>query len=530
MPRKRKPVPSQEWYYVDVTGGQAGPITTVVLHELLTDGTLTPGMLAWTEGMEEWTPICDIAALKQPAESVERAAGAEGADGADKPKRVRKSTGIVRRWSVDEDELFRELMLTFDPSAPKKPQFEEFAERLNTWAVSTGIATAGNGAITSVRTAYGIEQHWNLYLVPGAPRAALASAAKVGFPPEGVTQATPSDGRKIQWEPNEDDGGQMGPVEADFPALAMGVAEAVSMQTMSRMCRKGMGFRHTDDPRLREAEHQIVQQDEIEKLAAALAPIAAAEPHDRPASLCAVQRALAGAWHRWRETDLTTAHARVDPSGCLGEPWHHEHEAPRCYGLAERVSSLWISTLLALPDATPPLRVVRELAEMDTFMRDVGQLDERRRMLFVAQATKAEAAQEAAERKVLADAAKARAKYFAECAAERKKAHKRHLAAFKAVPAKERKAAGATYAAPGVFDSADVVCWQCCAGSGAAQDRSVVLESGEETTPLTGAKGAEEAYLPEPGDQVAYCYDCYQVRCGALGIQPVTSDDEDDAW
>ena len=515
MPRKRKAAPSPDWYYVDVTGGQAGPITMAVLHEMLTAGTLTPGMLAWTEGMEEWTPICDIAALKQlPTES------AEGNDGASKPKRMRKSSGVMRKWSVDEDEFLRELMLGFDSSAPKKPQFEEFAERLNTWAVSNGVA--GN-----VRTGYGIEQHWNLYLAPGAPRALQTYGAKAGLPLEGVTQATPSGGRKIQWEPDED--GQADLLEVDFAALAMGVAEAVSMQTMSHMCRKAMGFRHTDDPRLREAEHQVVQEDEIAKLVAALAPIVAAEPHERPASLCVVQRALAAAWHRWRETDLATAHARVDPSGCLGEPWHHEHEAPHKYGLAGHLSSIWIATLLALPDATPPLRVVRELAEMGIFMREVHQLDERRRKLFVAQASAAEAAQEAAEKKVLADAAKARAKFVASSASERKKAHKRHLAAFKALPANERKAV--SYAAPGVFDSSDVVCWQCCAGSGAAQDRSVVLETGEETTPLTGAKGTEEAYLPEPGDIVAYCYDCYQVRCAALGIQPVVeSDNEDDAW
>ena len=140
-------------------------------------------------------------------------------------------------------------------------------------------------------------------------------------------------------------------LEVDIDALAMKVAENVSMQAMSRMCRKGMGFRRTDDRRLRNAEHRINPEAEIAKIADALGPVETAEAPMRPANLWAVHTALERAWHRWRETDLTTAHAANDPSGCLGEPWYHEYEAPSTYGLAQRLARLWLRTLCECWDA-----------------------------------------------------------------------------------------------------------------------------------------------------------------------------------
>jgi len=288
-------------------------------------------------------------------------------------KKARRATGTLRKWTAGEEDLLRELVATLGQQKARRADFDGFAEKLNAWALREKVSG-------SARSGYAVEQRWQLYLKPDAPRAAKAvqvapplklqicppasgpeSAARTmaqdATPPTAAVSAPSSkaagkhkavasppsskaagkrkavaspkalsdDQQQICWDPSTAE-----LLLADgFDELAMEVAENVSMQAMSRMCRKGMGFRRTDDPRLRRAEHDIDPADEIAKLGRALAPIESAAAHLRPASLRAVSKALSAAWHEWRETDLTTAHRDYDPSGCLGEPWHHELEVAR---------------------------------------------------------------------------------------------------------------------------------------------------------------------------------------------------------
>ena len=86
---------------------------------------------------------------------------------------------------------------------------------------------------------------------------------------------------------------------------------------------------------------------------------------------------------------------------------------------------------------------------------------------------------------------------------------------------------------------------------GAAESTSVVLGEGEDATPLGGQlRLPEDVYsfdeargiggsLPGVGEYVAYCYDCKEERCEALGLEMSEEDGElfdddppsdDDCW
>ena len=501
-------------------------------------------------------------------------------------KKARRATGTLRKWTADEEIQLRELVASLGQQKAKRADFDRFAEKLNAWARKEGVTG-------SERTGYAVEQRWQLYLRPEATRAAKAaqpappsnlpvvpplavaqdgstpstaaapsatpssSAAdkrKAGAGPEApaptaaalapapkaagkrkagaATPDAPQVDAKICWEPSE--------TLSDFEALAMEVAEHVSLQAMSRMCRKGMGFKRTDDPRLRGAEHAIDPADEIERLVRALAPVEAAAAPLRPASLWAVHRALAAAWHEWRETDLATAHRDYEPSGCLGEPWHQMYEAPATYGLAARLGELWMRTLTELWDAghtaPPPPTLVNELVAMDAFMAQVRKLDakyEAARAFFLQAAEQLKAAAQAKAQAEKAAREKVRSAYVAEAAKERKRAHKAYLAAYKALPLSTRRRT--LFVSPGGDEDRDGVCWQCCGATGHVS-RAVQLTAGEETSPLETmalpSGVTEELYLPPVGEYVSFCIECYEERCEGLGLEPSEpySDDEDDYW
>ena len=362
-------------------------------------------------------------------------------------------------------------------------------------------------------------------------------------------------------------------LEVDIDALAMKVAENVSMQAMSRMCRKGMGFRRTDDRRLRNAEHRIAPETEIAKIADALGPVETAEAPMRPANLWVLHKALERAWHRWRETDLTTAHAANNPSGCLGEPWYHEYEAPSTYGLAERLARLWLRTLCecwgagkwtpsavpnlqslalrALPEdvavsadvmasaeasGPPPFEWIRALVLMPPFMAEVRKLDDARygavKEYLLQQAIAVQAAEKAAKEEARRVEQSGRARVLSKAAKERAKAHREHLGEFRATPPEERE--DELFAIPGCGE--DDCCWQCCGGDAR---RSVQLLEGEESTPLRKMKQTpdgtgrrmDDPILGLPGGAggfVAYCDECYYERCESLDIDPSEDDEDDD--
>jgi len=50
----------QQWFYVDASGQQAGPITADVLQASVGNGSISPETLVWTEGMADWLPAQSI--------------------------------------------------------------------------------------------------------------------------------------------------------------------------------------------------------------------------------------------------------------------------------------------------------------------------------------------------------------------------------------------------------------------------------------------------------------------------------------
>jgi hypothetical protein len=321
----------------------------------------------------------------------------------------------------------------------------------------------------------------------------------------------------ILWEADEEE-----LLEVCIEELCLEVAENISLQAMSRMCRKGMGYKRHDDARLRNAEYAIDPDQEIGKIVRAMKPIEVGEAHLRPASLWKLQQSLAAAWHEWREKDLRTAHREFDPSGCLGEPWHHEYEAPNYAGLPAHLAKLWCLTLRELwdrklsqdPPEDPedlmremPKELVRDLVEVEAFMEEIRRLDGKYSAVaafFVSErevAKEAKATAQKAEKDARREAVES---ILADFAADRAAAHTRHMKRYRALPAKVRRET--EFRLPG-----QDVCWQCCGPFPADMDKPVYLLAGEEATPL---KLPHLEY--EVGEMVGYCPQCYYDRRGAL--------------
>jgi len=334
----------------------------------------------------------------------------------------------------------------------------------------------------------------------------------------------PFDPEEIMWSQPDDD--IFLNADIDIDELAMEVAEEVALQSMSRMCRKGMGYRRGDDPRLRGAEFAIDPEAEIKKLIDALDCVRGMPVTERPAALWSFHKALAGAWRAWRERD---AHDRLAaPShACLGEPWHHEYEQPATYGLVRVYTELWFETLKtlfshpAVRDAcceqqmakcdipmehrdheTPrPVlesvpkfgqEIVTELAKTADFLKLLEPLRTGQPESFLPTyfdfeaanaACEAEEAEEAAKEAAVAADAAARA----QGAADRKKRHR---------DARKKKLR------PG-----DTCCWECC----------IPFRRG-------GMELArEECDENSDGDQVLYCSHCWRERNDV-------SDEDDEDW
>lgn len=180
----------------------------------------------------------------------------------------------------------------------------------------------------------------------------------------------------------------------------------------------------------------------------------------------------------------------------------------------------------------PPPTLVRELVAMPAFMASVKQLGAKyaaAQAFFVQAAAQAEEARRAKAAAELAAEEKARGAYVAEAAKDRRRAHRAHLSAFKALPASVRRRV--RFVMPGDAENDGSACWQCCGPfADACMDRAVTLAAGEERTPYSKAAlpgfAAEDLYLPAAGDIVSYCVECYEERCEALGIEIEDSDDE----
>jgi hypothetical protein len=193
-------------------------------------------------------------------------------DEAQPKKKARRATGTLRLWTAEEEARLRTLMLAFGAASsstkPKRSDFDEFAYSLNDWAELAGVKG-------SARSGYAVEQRWLLYLAPLAPRGfkAATPAVPADLPvlDSGVSDDTAVDSAgssstatygstavgssplaaasvTVLWDAIPEDARRL--LGVDIEALTMQTAENLSLHSMSRMCRKGMGFRSTDDRRL----------------------------------------------------------------------------------------------------------------------------------------------------------------------------------------------------------------------------------------------------------------------------------------
>ena len=101
-----------------------------------------------------------------------------------KPKRFRRATGTLKRWTPEEDEHLKILMEEARLPRPKRKDFDELARLLGT-----------------ERTGYAVEQHWNLYLSTSAKKPKPEEAQSTDTPPAadadagaGASEAVGSDG------------------------------------------------------------------------------------------------------------------------------------------------------------------------------------------------------------------------------------------------------------------------------------------------------------------------------------------------
>lgn len=136
------------------------------------------------------TPTVLAAAPPPKTKANTRTPETAAADGP-KKKKQRRPTGILRRWTGEEDVLLADLVHKNDALPLTKNMFEAFAATLNEWA-------SCNAMPGSARSGYAVEQHWKLYLAPGAPKAngkskvpAKAGESKVATQESGKSKVPP---------------------------------------------------------------------------------------------------------------------------------------------------------------------------------------------------------------------------------------------------------------------------------------------------------------------------------------------------
>ena len=65
---------SQEVFYLHINGEQRGPYTVRHIDHLLNSGLITEDALFWREGLEQWQPVTDLVARRQPKKQWRRTA------------------------------------------------------------------------------------------------------------------------------------------------------------------------------------------------------------------------------------------------------------------------------------------------------------------------------------------------------------------------------------------------------------------------------------------------------------------------
>ena len=144
-----------------------------------------------------------------------------------KPKRFRRATGTLKRWTPEEDEHLKLLMEEARLPRPKRKDFDELARLLGT-----------------ERTGYAVEQHWNLYLSTSAKKPKPEEAQSTDTPPAadagagaGASEAVGSDGGGAALAPAAPEAAEEAPVEVVSEVAGEAASEPASAPAIEAAIR-----------------------------------------------------------------------------------------------------------------------------------------------------------------------------------------------------------------------------------------------------------------------------------------------------
>ena len=144
-----------------------------------------------------------------------------------KPKRFRRATGTLKRWTPEEDEHLKILMEEARLPRPKRKDFDELARLLGT-----------------ERTGYAVEQHWNLYLSTSAKKPKPEEAQSTDTPPAadadagaGASEAVGSDGGGAALAPAAPEAAEEAPVEVVSEVAGEAASEPASAPAIEAASR-----------------------------------------------------------------------------------------------------------------------------------------------------------------------------------------------------------------------------------------------------------------------------------------------------
>ena len=144
-----------------------------------------------------------------------------------KPKRFRRATGTLKRWTPEEDEHLKILMEEARLPRPKRKDFDELARLLGT-----------------ERTGYAVEQHWNLYLSTSAKKPKPEEAQSTDTPPTadadagaGASEAVGSDGGGAALAPAAPEAAEEAPVEVVSEVAGEAASEPASAPAIEAASR-----------------------------------------------------------------------------------------------------------------------------------------------------------------------------------------------------------------------------------------------------------------------------------------------------
>ncbi len=104
-------------FHIDEGGSPSGPLTLDQLRQRVATGMLTPGTLAWTDGMPGWQPAAQVAGLNSLFQQAAPAVTGQPGAPANDPQRF-----LVGRWQVkgmlpmgEQGPTDGEITMTYNP-------------------------------------------------------------------------------------------------------------------------------------------------------------------------------------------------------------------------------------------------------------------------------------------------------------------------------------------------------------------------------------------------------------------------------